>query len=98
MSKNKSAKYKIINTNITNDIAKKIVGKQVTVEKIRAKGGNGDGERKSGSTNKITLAKLAEQMADLTKTVKDGFAEQAKLNKTIISRIDRIVKVNNLKE
>ena len=98
MSKNKSAKYKIINTDITNDIAKKIVGKQVTVEKIRAKGGNGDGGRKPGSTNKITLAKLAEQMADLTKTVKDGFAEQAKLNKTIISRIDRIVKVNNLKE
>ena len=94
MSKNKSAKYKITDT----DIDKKFIGKQVTVEKIKAKGGNGDGGRKPGSTNKITLAKLAEQMADLTKTVKDGFAEQAKLNKTIISRIDRIVKVNNLKE
>lgn len=95
MSKNKSAKYKITDT----DIDKKFIGKQVTVEKVKAKGGpGGDGGRKPGSTNKITLAKLAEQMADLTKTVKDGFAEQAKLNKTIISRIDRIVKVNNLKE
>ena len=55
MSKNKSAKYKIINTDITNDIAKKIVGKQVTVEKIRAKGGTGDGGRKRGGNNIMIL-------------------------------------------
>ncbi len=78
---------------------KNLIGEVFDFKKVKAKGGpGGDGGRKPGSTNKITLAKLAEQMADLTKTVKDGFAEQAKLNKTIISRIDRIVKVNNLKE
>ena len=66
MSKNKSAKYKLTDT----DIDKKFIGKQVTVEKVKSKGSNGDGGRKPGSTNKITLAKLAEQMADLTKTVK----------------------------
>ena len=105
MSKNKSAKYKIINTDITNDIAKKIVGKQVTVEKVKTKDGPGDGGRKPGSTNKITLSKLSDKVDNLTdnlnklaKIVTDGFAEQAKLNKTIISRIDKIVKVNNLKE
>ena len=98
MSKNKSAKYKIINTDITNDIAKKIVGKQVTVEKIRAKGGPGDGGRKPGSKNKMTLDKLA-------KIVTDGFAEQAKFNTRIEkevlnlgNRLDRVIKVNNLKE
>ena len=98
MSKNKSAKYKIINTDITNDIAKKIVGKQVTVEKIRAKGGPGDGGRKPGSKNKMTLDKLA-------KIVTDGFAEQAKFNTriekevlTLGNRLDRVIKVNNLKE
>ena len=62
-------------------------------------------EGKPGSTNKITLSKLSDKVDNLTdnlnklaKIVTDGFAEQAKLNKTIISRIDRIVKVNNLKE
>ena len=102
MSKNKSAKYKITDT----DIDKKFIGKQVTVEKIKSKGGPGsDGGRKPGSTNKITLSKLSDKVDNLTdnlnklvKIVTDGFAEQAKLNKTIISRIDRIVKVNNLKE
>ena len=109
MSKNKSAKYKITDT----DIDKKFIGKQVTVEKVKSKGGHGsDGGRKLGSTNKITLAKLsdkvdnlsdnlnklAEQMVDLTKTVKDGFERQEKFNKTIVNRLDRIVKVNNLKE
>ena len=96
MSKNgKLLKYEVINTKKD----KKLIGEVFDFKKVKAKGGpGGDGGRKPGSTNKITLAKLAEQMADLTKTVKDGFAEQAKLNKTIISRIDRIVKVNNLKE
>ena len=94
MSKNnKVVKYKVINTNID----KKFIGKDLDLQKVKSKGGNGDG-RKPGSTNKITLAKLAEQMSDLTKTVKDGFAEQAKFNKTIINRIDNLVKVNKLKE
>ena len=39
----------------------------------------------------MTLDKLA-------KIVTDGFTRQEKFNKTIINRIDRIVKVNNLKE
>ena len=43
MNKNKSAKYKITDT----DIDKKFIGKQVTVEKVKSKvGPGGDGERK----------------------------------------------------
>ena len=96
MSKNgKLLKYEVINTKKD----KKLIGEVFDFKKVKAKGGpGGDGGRKPGSTNKITLAKLAEQMADLTKTVKDGFAEQAKFNKTIINRIDNLVKVNKLKE
>ena len=93
MSKNKSAKYKLTDT----DIDKKFIGKQVTIEKVKSKGSNGDGGRKPGSTNKITLAKLAEQMADLIKTVKDRFAEQAKFNKYIHEDLNRVIKLNNLK-
>jgi len=43
MSKYKIAKYKITDT----DIDKKFIGKQVTVEKVKAKGSSGgDGGRK----------------------------------------------------
>ena len=102
MSKNKSAKYKITDTNID----KEIIGKQVTVGKIRTKGGPGsDGGRKPGSTNKVTLSKLSDKvdtlannlnavtnnLDKLTKIVTDGFAN-------VNHRIDNLVKVNNLKE
>ena len=115
MSKNKSAKYKITDT----DIDKKFIGKQVTVEKIKSKGSpGGDGGRKPGSTNKITLSKLSDKVDNLTdnldklaKIVTDGFAEQAKFNKSVMHRFDeqakfnrsiredlnRVIKLNNLK-
>ena len=108
MSKNKSAKYKITDT----DIDKKFIGKQVTVEKVKAKGGPGsDGGRKPGSNNKITLSKLSDKVDNLTdnlnklaKIVTDGFAEQAKFNKqqlefnkSIREDLNRVIKLNNLK-
>ncbi len=100
MSKNKSAKYKIADT----DIDKKFIGKQVTVEKVKAKGGNGDSGRKPGSTNKITLSKLSDKVDNLTdnlnklvKIVTNGFAEQAKFNKSIREDLNRVIKLNNLK-
>ena len=102
MSKNgKLLKYEVINTKKD----KKLIGEVFDLKKVKAKGGpGGDGGREPGSTNKITLAKLAEQMADLTKTVKDGFAEQAKFNKqqlefnkSIRQDLNRVIKLNNLK-
>ena len=99
--KNKVLKYKVVNTNID----KKFIGKNLDLERVKSKGGPGDGGRIPESKKKITLAKLAEQMADLTKTVKDGFAEQVKFNTRIEkevlnlgNRLDRVIKVNNLKE
>ena len=95
MSKNsKLLKYEVINTKKD----KKLIGEVFDFKKVKAKGGpGGDGGRKPGSTNKITLAKLAEQMADLIKTVKDRFAEQAKFNKSIREDLNRVIKLNNLK-
>ena len=108
MSKNKSAKYKITDT----DIDKKFIGKQVTVEKVKSKGSPGsDGGRKPGSTNKITLSKLSDKVDNLTdnldklaKIVTDGFERQEKFNtrmekevSNLRSDLNRIVKLNNLK-
>ena len=102
MSKNtKVVKYKVVNTNID----KKFIGKDLDLQKVKSKGGNGDGRRKPGSTNKITLAKLSDKvdtlannlnavtnnLDKLAKIVTDGFAN-------VNHRIDNLVKVNNLKE
>ena len=88
MSKNgKLLKYEVINTKKD----KKLIGEVFDFKKVKTKGGPGDGGRKPGTKNKMTLDKLA-------KIVTDGFTRQEKFNKTIINRIDRIVKVNNLKE
>ena len=110
-----SIKYKI-------DDAKKnknLINDEIKLSRVKTKGGNSDGGRKPGITNKITLAKLSDKvdtlannlnavtnnLDKLAKIVTDGFAEQAKFNKqqlefnkTIVNRLDRIVKVNNLKE
>ena len=124
-----SIKYKI-------DDAKKnknLINDEIKLSRIKSKGGNGDGGRKSGSTNKITLAKLSDKvdtlannlnavtdnlnavtnnLDKLAKIVTDGFAEQAKFNKQQLefntriekevlnlgNRLDRVIKVNNLKE
>ena len=49
MSKNKAAKYKTTDT----DIDKKFIGKQVTVEKVKSKGGPGVGGRKHLSIEEV---------------------------------------------
>ena len=110
MSKNvKLLKYEVINTKKD----KKLIGEVFDFKKVKTKGGHGgDGGRKPGSTNKITLSKLSGKVDNLTdnlnklaKIVTDGFAEQAKFNrqqlefnKTIVNRLDSVIKVNNLKE
>ena len=90
-----SIKYKI-------DDAKKnknLINDEIKLSRIKSKGGpGGDGGRKPGSTNKITLSKLSDKVDNLTdnlnklaKIVIDGFAN-------VNHRIDNLVKVNNLKE
>ena len=94
--KTKVLKYKVVNTNID----KKFIGKNLDLERVKSS----DGGRKPGSKNKMTLDKLA-------KIVTDGFAEQAKFNKSVMQRFDeqskfnesiredlnRVIKLNNLK-
>ena len=88
-----SIKYKI-------DDAKKnknLINDEIKLSRVKSKGGPGDGGRKPGSKNKMTLDKLA-------KIVTDGFAEQAKFNTRIEKQVsdlrsdfNRVVKLNNLK-
>ena len=95
-----SIKYKIEdakkNKNLIND--------EIKLSRVKSKGGPGDGGRKPGSKNKMTLDKLA-------KIVTDGFAEQAKFNTriekqvsdlrsdvtTLKTNLNRVIKLNNLK-
>jgi len=109
MSKNgKLLKYEVINTKKD----KKLIGEVFDFKKVKAKGGpDADGGRKPGSTNKITLAKLSDKvdtlannlkavtnnLDKLAKIVTDGFAEQAKFNKSIREDLNKVIKLNNLK-
>jgi hypothetical protein len=45
----------ITDTDIANDIAKKIVGRQVTVKKVKSKGGIGNGGKKTFKTSSTSL-------------------------------------------
>ena len=72
MSKNKSAKYKITDT----DIDKKFIGKQVTVEKVKAKGGRvGPTTKKQKSTRDLLI---------------EFMSEQREFNKSAIQRFEKI--------
>ena len=89
MSKNKSAKYKITDT----DIDKKFIGKQVTVEKIKAKGGPGNDRtppKKQKSTRDLLIEFMGEQREFNTRIEKEVL--------NLGNRLDRVIKVNNLKE
>ena len=99
MSKNKSAKYKITDADITNDIAKKIVGKQVTVEKVKAKGGPGN-DRTPPKKQKSTRDLLIEFMGEQRAFNKQQLEFNTRIEKQISnlrSDLNRIVKLNNLK-
>ena len=93
MNKNKSAKYKITDT----DIDKKFIGKQVTVEKIKAKGGRvGPTTKKQKSTRDLLIEFMGEQR-EFNKSVMQRFDEQAEFNKSIREDLNRVIKLNNLK-
>ena len=93
MSKNKSAKYKITDT----DIDKKFIGKRVTIEKIKAKGGRvGPTTKKQKSTRDLLIEFMGEQR-EFNKSVMQRFDEQAEFNKSIREDLNRVIKLNNLK-
>jgi len=62
-----SIKYKIDgakkNKNLIND--------EIKLSRVKSKGGNGDGGRKPGNTNKITLTKLSDKVDTLTNNLND---------------------------
>ena len=91
MSKSKTAKYKITSANITNDIVKKIVGKQVTVEKVKG-GSDGDGGGK--------LPRPRQAPAWFIEFEKRNNQRLDRLENNVSnlrSDLNRVIKLNNLK-
>ena len=88
MSKNKSARYKITDTNID----KKFIGKQVTVEKVKSKGSLGNNRtppKKQRSTRDLLIEFMSEQRA--------FNKQQLEFNESIHEDLNRVIKLNNLK-
>ena len=88
MNKTKVTKYILINTDISKDIAKKIVGKQFIVERVKAKGGPTTKPRAKAPTWFVEFEKRNNKRLD---RIENNISN---LN----SRFDNLVKVNNLKE
>ena len=65
-------KYKLIDTDISKDINKKIVGKQFTVEKVKSKGGQvRPTTKKQKSTRDLLIEFMGEQREFNTRIEKD---------------------------
>ena len=87
--KTKVLKYKVVNTNID----KKFIGKNIDLERVKTKGGPGNDRippKKQKSTRDLLIEFMGEQRA--------FNKQQLEFNKTIVNRLDRVIKVNNLKE
>ncbi|MBP5257068.1 MAG: hypothetical protein J6Y96_01800 [Mycoplasma sp.] len=102
MSKNKSAKYKITDT----DIDKKFIGKQVTVEKVKAKGGPGNDmtpPKKQKSTRDLLIEFMGEQRAfnkqqlEFNTRIEKQVSNLRNDVNTLKTNLNRVIKLNNLK-
>ena len=92
MSKNKSAKYKITDT----DIDKKFIGKQVTVEKVKVKGGRvGPTTKKQKSTRDLLIELMGEQR-EFNKSAVQRFEKIEKEVSSLRSDFDRVIELNEL--
>ena len=92
MSKNKSAKYKITDT----DIDKKFIGKQVTVEKIRAKGGQVRPTTKKQKSTRDLLIEFMGEQREFNKSAVQRFEKIEKEVSSLRSDFDRVIELNEL--
>ena len=96
MSKNKLLKYEVINTKKD----KNLIGEVFDFKKVKSKGSDG-GDNTSSKKQKSTRDLLVEFMGEqreFNKSVMQRFDSQDKRFDRLENRLDRIVKVNNLKD
>ena len=96
MTNNKSAKYKITDT----DIDKKFIGKQVTVEKVKVKGGPGSGGGRKPPKQRKAPAWFIEFRDEQRVFNKQQLEFNTRIEKQVSnlrSDLNRVVKLNNLK-
>ena len=86
--KTKVLKYKVVNTNID----KKFIGKNLDFERIKSKDGPGN------DGGKPPKPKLPVWFADFRNEIMQRFDNQDKRFDRLENRLDRVIKVNNLKE
>ncbi len=89
MNKIRVTKYKLIDTDISKDIAKKIVGKQFTVEKVKAKGGPATKPRAKAPTWFVEFEKRNNQRLDKIENRMDRIKNRMDKQDT------RLIKIEN---
>ena len=96
MSKNKLLKYEVINTKKD----KKLIGEVFDFKKVKIKGGNGcsNALAKTQKSTRNLLVEFMGEQREFNKSVMQRFDSQDKRFDRLENRLDRIVKVNNLKD
>ena len=92
MSKNKSAKYKITDT----DIDKKFIGKQVTVEKVKAKGGPDGGKKPPKPKAPAWFTDFRNEVMQRFDSQDKRFDKLEKEVSSLRSDFDRVIELNEL--
>ena len=82
--KSKVLKYKVVNTNID----KKFIGKNIDLERVKSK----------GSPTTKPRANAPAWFKEFSDNINKRLDKQEEFNKSLINRINNLVKVNKLKE
>ena len=94
MSKNKSAKYKITDT----DIDKKFIGKNLDLERVKSKGGPGDGGRKPPKSKAPAwFVEFRNEQREFNTRIEKQVSNLRNDVNTLKTNFNRVIKLNNLK-
>ena len=89
-------KYKLIDTDISKDIAKKIVGKQFTVERVKAKCGQVRPTTKKQKSTKDLLIEFMGEQREFNKSAMQRFEKIEKEVSSLRSDFGRVIELNEL--
>ena len=96
---------------VIGSFGKNLINDEIKLSRIKSKSGNGDGRKNQVAPIRLlqlnflikqtllanNLKAVTNNLDKLAKIVTDGFAEQAKFNKSIHEDLNKVIKLNNLK-
>ena len=92
--KSKVLKYKVVNTNID----KKFIGKNLDLERVKSKGGPGDGGRKPPKSKAPAwFVEFRDEQREFNMWIEKQVSNLRNDVNTLKTNFNRVIKLNNLK-